>query len=244
VIGITGRYVAAYLGSRWIKQQKLHSRLIADAHIPGGEMQIVIGMLALEYCVITETVYVAVVFGAVVTSMISGPLMERLMKRIRKIDWLVHLPVDNIFPQINAKTSKSVILQICHAASRVHENLAADLIAEAVMSREAQMSTAINHSVAVPHARLAGLKHPLLLFGKCPNGVDWNAQDGIPVRHIFLVLSPESDADFQLQVLRGIAETLDNESVRRSVDEADNSAGILECLRTASRLHSTKEKYK
>jgi len=235
-IGIAGRYLAAYVGSRWIKQPKLHSRLIANAHIPGGEMQIVIGMLALEYNVITETVYVAIVFGAVVTSMMSGPLMGRLMKRIKRIDWLVHLPVDHILPLIQVDSRDAAIRHMCKAAAGLSAGLQEERIADAVIRRETEMSTAMNHGVAVPHLRVADLESPLIIFGRCSHGLDWNSQDDIPVRFMFLVLTPKGEPEFQLQILRGIAETVGQAHVRRRIDGESDAAGILECLRMASRF--------
>jgi len=195
----------------------------------------VIGMLALEYNVISETVYVAVVFGAVLTSMISGPLMGRLMERIQRVDWLVHLPVDHILPQIQADTRDAAVRQLCRAAAGLSASLQEERIADAVIRRETEMTTAMNHGVAVPHLRVADLESPLIVFGRCPRGLDWNAQDDVPVRHIFLVLTPGNDPGFQLQVLRGIAETVGDADVRRRIDCESDAAGLLECLRAAFR---------
>ena len=233
VVGITGRYLGAYLGARWIGQPNLHSRLIANAHTPGGEMQIVIGMLALEYRVITEVVYVAIVFGAVVSSMIAGPLMSRLLKRIRRIDWLVYLPVDHIIPVLDAQARNEAIARMSEIAARTVEILSAETIQEAVRKRESEMSTALDNGVAVPHARLPGLERPVVVFARCARGIDWNAADGLPARLLFLVLTPESDPDSQLQILRGIASTAGRPGVRRCIEEQQDAAGILEQMRAA-----------
>jgi Kef-type K+ transport system membrane component KefB/mannitol/fructose-specific phosphotransferase system IIA component (Ntr-type) len=234
VIGLTGRYLAAYVGSRLIGQPRLHSRLIADAHIPGGEMQIVIGMVALEYQVITETVYVAVVFGAIVTSMMSGPLMGRLLKRVQQTDWLAYLPVDHILPGIEATERDGVLRALCGKVQEMSESLSGTDIEKAVLAREREMSTALENGVAVPHARIKGLERPLVAYGRC-RGVDWNAMDGTPVVHVFLILTPESDAGAQLQILRGIASIIGQEPVRRKIAVEKDASGILELLRAASR---------
>ncbi len=231
VIGLSGRYVAAYIGSRLIGQPRLHSRLIADAHIPGGEMQIVIGMVALEYKVITETVYVAVVFGAIITSMMSGPLMGRLLKRVQKIDWLTYLPVDHILPRIEAADRTGVIQALCAAAEKLSDAFSEEAIREAVLRREAEMTTALENGVAVPHARLAGLERPLVAYGRCAKGIDWNARDGVPVEHVFLVLTPEDDLSSQLQILRGIAGSIGKADIRRRISNEKDAAGILEQFR-------------
>lgn len=235
VIGIAGRYVAAFLGSRWIGQPSLHSRLIADAHIPGGEMQIVIGMLALEYGVITETVYVAVVVGAIVSSMISGPLMGRLLRRILKVDWLAYLPVDHIIHQLPSTSRDDAIATLCKKAATLDTALDTESLTQAVINRELEMTTALENGIAVPHARLAGLQRPVLLCARTKEGIEWNALDGQPVRMIFLVLTPQDDSNSQLQILRGIAEALLAPEVRQRFLSERDAAGLLETLRNADR---------
>ncbi len=234
IIGIAGRYLGAFAGARWIGQPTLHSRLIANAHTPGGEMQIVIGMLALEYRVITETVYVAIVFGAIASSMMAGPLMGRLLKRIQKIDWLVYLPVDHILPAIETDTRDDAIHQMCKVAARSIDSPAASALEEIVRKREVAMTTALDNGVAAPHGRVAGLECPLLVFGRCARAIDWNAADGQPVDLLFLILTPESAPDSQLQILRGIASTIGQAGVRQLLRNENDAAGILLQMRAAS----------
>lgn len=236
VIGIFGRYVAAYLGARAIGQPSLHSRLIADAHIPGGEMQIVIGMLALEYGVITETVYVAVVFGAVVTSMMSGPLMSRLLHRVEKTDWLAYLPVDHILPNLGATSREAAILALCEAAGKIGgDHVEAEDIAAVALAREEQMTTALGDGVAVPHARLGQIDRPFVVFARCAEGIEWNAPDGVPVRLVYLLLTPEDDPGSQLQILRQMAQTIGQPALRQQLIGAKDAPEMLELMRRGER---------
>lgn len=186
VIGMSGRYVAAYVGARFTGHPSLHSRLIADAHIPGGEMQIVIGMLALEYGVISETVYVAVVFGAVVTSILSGPLMGRLLRKIEQIDWLSFLPVDHICAGMAARSREEAIRELCACVHSEIDEHDADEIIKAVLMREHEMTTSIEGGVAIPHARIDGLKRPVVALGRCGQSLDWNSADGKPARLVMV----------------------------------------------------------
>jgi Kef-type K+ transport system membrane component KefB/mannitol/fructose-specific phosphotransferase system IIA component (Ntr-type) len=238
VIGMSGRYLAAYVGSRLAGQSRLHSRLIANAHIPGGEMQIVIGMMALEYRVIGESMYVAIVFGAVVTSMLTGPLMERLLKRVRKADWLVYLPVDHILPRIEGEDRMEAIRALCAVAAKA-EDLDEEAVLDTVTRREKEMTTALENGLAVPHARLARLGRPVVVYGRCAKGIEWNARDGLPAEHLFLVLTPENDPTSQLQILSGIADTFGNLEARRGIAAEMTAAGILSRLR-AGRPSKTK----
>lgn len=230
-VGMSGRYVAAYIGARFTGHPSLHSRLIADAHIPGGEMQIVIGMLALEYGVISETVYVAVVFGAIFTSVISGPLMGGLLRRIEQIDWLSFLPVDHICVQMAARSRDEAIRELC---AYVHAEIAehtVDEIAQAVLMREQEMTTSIEGGVAIPHARIDGIKRPIVALGRCGQTLDWNSADGKPAELVFLVITPRENPSIQLQLLRGISCGIANPDVRSRLVQADSAPELIEILR-------------
>jgi len=194
-------------------------------------MQIVIGMIALEYGAIDETVYVAIVFGALITSMITGPLMHRTLLKLRQYDWLASLPLDHILLDIPAQSREQVIERICHEAASV-ENLSTEReLTQAVISRELQMSTALDEGVAIPHARIPGLQAPLLLLGRTRQGVEWQARDGKPVRLIFLAITSEDDPNTQLQMLRGISNAVATPQIRQALLESTNPADIILAMR-------------
>ena len=230
-IGFAGRYIGAYIGGRLIRQPSLHSRLIADAHVPGGEMQIIIGMLALEYGVVSERVYVAIIFGAIATSVLAGPLMGRLLRKIERLDWLAFLPVDQIVAEVKATKREDVIEELCAAAEEILVNLEPQTLSEAVKERERQMSTALEDGIAVPHARLEGLDRPVVVFGRCPGGVDWNSADGKPARFVFVILTPTDDPNIQLQILQGITKTLAIPGILRDLSHVKRASDMLELFR-------------
>ncbi len=234
-VGAIGRYAGAYWGARRIGQTPCSSDLIAHAHVPGGEMQIVIGILALEYGVITETVYVAIVFGAVVTSMFTGPLMRRALSRVHRTDWLLFLPVDHILPPLEAADSRNAIDRVCQMAVQQEEELTAFDVCRHVITREEQMSTAIGHGVAVPHARMAGLKRPFLFLARSREGIAWDSEDGEPVRLVFLLLTPQTEPEMQLFLLRQIALSAGNPEIRRKLETA-SPPEALEILRSATTM--------
>ncbi len=234
IIGVFGRYLGAYIGARLIRQHKAHSRFISLAHIPGGQMQIVIGLLALQYGVITEPVYVAIVFGAVSSSMLAGPGMSRSLRAIRECDWLSYLPVDAVAAGIKASDRDGAISELCGYALRDIKSFTREELARAVTDRERQMPTALGKGAAFPHARLKGLPRPVILLGRSPAGIEWNAPDGREVHLIFMVFTPEDEPEHQLQILRGISTVLQNEDLRHElISETEKADDILTRLRRA-----------
>lgn len=80
-IGIAGRYLGAWVGGAATGLSSLDGKIIAIAHTPGGMMEIVVAVLALENRLITQEIFVAIVFAAVISSMLAGPWMSWVMKR-------------------------------------------------------------------------------------------------------------------------------------------------------------------
>ncbi len=245
VIGIAGRYIGAYVGSIAIRQPSVHGKFIAWGHVPGGEMQIVIGMLALEYNVISEQVYIAIVFGAIVTAMLAGPLMSKVLKSLQRHDWLVYLPLENVIMDIQAEDRDGAIIEISKKAKKHIEGLSAEEIYEKVLTREHDMTSALDENVSIPHARLDVLSHPLVMFARSKRGIEWDASDGKPVHLIFFALTAKSDPKTQLQVLQGISHTMSDENARNqllSIKDASEAITILRRASNAIKKANVKEK--
>jgi Kef-type K+ transport system membrane component KefB len=77
VAKFTGGYLGAYLGGKRGHQ----ACAIAFGLMPQGAMGIILAFLALEFSLINETVFVALVSTALVTSILSGPLIKWAMSR-------------------------------------------------------------------------------------------------------------------------------------------------------------------
>jgi Kef-type K+ transport system membrane component KefB len=84
IIGIIGRYLGAWVGGAASGLSSRDEKLIAIAHTPGGMMEIVVAVLALENNLITQEIFIAIVIAAVLSSVLAGPWMSWVMKRKAK----------------------------------------------------------------------------------------------------------------------------------------------------------------
>jgi Kef-type K+ transport system membrane component KefB len=75
-IACVGKLLGCSLGAALGGVKRTQAFAIAFGLMPQGAMGIILGFLALEYSLITEQVFVALVVTAIVTSMISGPLIQ------------------------------------------------------------------------------------------------------------------------------------------------------------------------
>lgn len=232
VIGILGRYVGAWVGVCLTKQSKEHRGLISIAHVPGGEMQIVVGMVALEYGVISETVFVAIVFGGVFSSIILAPWMKWSLNKRRADNVFNFFHKQGLLPVIDAKSRDDAIIQLCHVAAGLTKTVSEDTIVSEVLQRERDMGTALEAGIAVPHARLEGLEAPLVVVGRSQSGLDWNSADGKPAELIFLILTPFGETDDQVKILRAIASAMHNPADRDALRQAEDTEGMWTVLKT------------
>ena len=76
-----------------------------------------------------------------------------------------------------------------------------DAYAEAVHARESFGSTALGEGIAIPHAKTAAVSAPGLAAMTLPEGVDYDAPDGLPTTLMFLIAAPDTKADVHLEVL-------------------------------------------
>jgi len=172
-VGVVGRFIGAWVGVTLTKHSRENRMLISIAHTPGGEMQIVVGLLALEYKVITPSVYVAIVFGAVASSIILGPWMKWALARIKQPPVITFLSPTSVVHAMTARTRDEAIAELCEVAQRERpSSCRASQVTTAVSDRERIMGTGIGSQVAVPHARLPGLRRPLVVAGLAPQGIE------------------------------------------------------------------------
>ena len=76
-----------------------------------------------------------------------------------------------------------------------------DAYTEAVHARESFGSTALGEGIAIPHAKTAAVSAPGLAAMTLPEGVDYDAPDGLPTTLMFLIAAPDTKADVHLEVL-------------------------------------------
>lgn len=220
VIGTVGRFIGAWVGVNLSKQSKLDRALIAIAHTPGGEMQIVVSMLALEYGLLTERVFVGIIFGAVLSSITLGPWMNWALARRQYVRISRFFIRDAFTPSLSATTREEAIRALCTTACAYVDSTSCAAITDAVITRDDAMTTALGHGVAMPHGRVPDFDTPVVILAKSVRGIEWNTPDGEDVHFIFLVLtSPEDTA--QLQILRTIAQMMTDSDTREALDVAE-----------------------
>ncbi|MCZ8283429.1 MAG: PTS sugar transporter subunit IIA [Aquidulcibacter sp.] len=132
---------------------------------------------------------------------------------------------DAIVFRIKAQTKNEVLLAMAEAAVTAYSvDLSATL--ESTLERERLGSTGVGEGVAIPHARLKGLKAPAAVLALLDPPINFEAPDGRPADIVVLLLSPEEAGADHLKALARISRLLRRQDIRDGLRAARSAAAI------------------
>lgn len=109
----------------------------------------------------------------------------------------------------------------------------AEGLARAVCDRERLAPTYLGRNIAMPHARLAGLEKPVMIFARSEKGVAIEGQPKEKAHLFFILLTPSGQPRVHQKMQARIAAILENSDyVVERLREATTAAEILETIRT------------
>lgn len=147
---------------------------------------------------------------------------------MKVVDWMNPKAIEL---SLSARDKKAAIEHMVGILARANAlSNEADILAR-VLKRENQCSTAVGHQVAFPHAQIPSLDSTYVAFGRSPDGVSFDAPDGLAVKFLFLIVGPDRDTKLHLMLLATLSRLLNRDSFREELDEASTSARVMEVLR-------------
>ena len=102
---------------------------------------------------------------------------------------------------------------------------------EDVLKREQDMSTGIGKSLALPHAKSAGVTQPVMAFATLRNPINFDSIDDEPVRIVFLLATPEEMLAEHLKLLGRITKLAGREDIRQRLILATSAEEVIELFR-------------
>ncbi|MDZ4775812.1 MAG: PTS sugar transporter subunit IIA [Alphaproteobacteria bacterium] len=131
-----------------------------------------------------------------------------------------------ILPKVHASSKRQALQTICEALAEA-AGLDARSVFDAVQLRERLSGTGMGEGVAIPHARAAGLKHPIGAFARFDPPVDFDSLDGRPCDLVFLLLAPADRGADHLKALAKVARFLRKPDVRERLRAARGQDGLI-----------------
>lgn len=213
VIATAGKLVGCRIGAWLVHTPPREAWAITFGMNARGAMEIILGLIALEAGLIHEPLFVALVVMALGTSIMSGPLMERSLRRKRRAPFYTYLSPVGFIPHIQANGRREAIEEICQRVAG-EARIDADTLINEVWQHEQLMAAGYANRVAMPNARIPGLQRPIVGLGLADHGIDFDAPDGLTARIIFLLLTPQENNGEQWAVLSEISQLLEDTSLR------------------------------
>jgi len=136
-----------------------------------------------------------------------------------------------ILLELKAGTKDELLKTLTQAvgrSSRVKNPAAAR---EAILEREGLSPTGMGYGVAMPHARVKSVTFPVLGFARLAQGVDYGSVDGEPVRLVFLLLTPSSNPELNVQLLGKLSRICAQEDNRRRLMSLEKNGDFLAFIR-------------
>ncbi len=139
------------------------------------------------------------------------------------------LTPDAILPRLRVGSKSGLFAAMCERGAAITRQPRADLLA-AVLAREAAGTTGFGGGVALPHARLAAIARPIIVFAHLDQPIDYGALDDTPVDLVLLLLSPASGSAAHLKALASASRLLRDPSLAaklRGASDADALCALL-----------------
>ena len=108
-----------------------------------------------------------------------------------------------------------------------------------VLKREEEGSTGVGEEIAIPHGKGECVTEPGLVAMVVPNGVDYNALDGKPVKLLFMIAAPNTSDNLHLDVLSRLSTILMDSNFKNKLISAKSKDEFLKIID-----ETEKEKFK
>lgn len=129
----------------------------------------------------------------------------------------------------NALSKNEVLAALASRFASVYE-LDQATVLEALEERERLGSTGFGRGVAIPHARIPGLRRPVCAVMRLDAPVSFDAADGLPVDFAFGLLSPDQSGATHLHALAAISRMMRDDRLRDRLAEAQNDETVYALL--------------
>lgn len=148
-------------------------------------------------------------------------LMELLSAELIKID-------------LQARSKQEAIEELVDLLVSEHEIRMRDRgpVLAAILKREAQMSTGMEHGIAIPHGTVDLLDEVVAALGISKEGVDFDSLDGKPARLVLLMAIPRNAFRSHVRTLASVARLFNHEEMRDAIIGAKSAEAVLETIHT------------
>ena len=236
---VAAKWGGAWLGARLNRSTEKMARYIGGMLLVQAAIAIALVVIVQQdplYAGISDALTTSILGAVVATELVGGPITSFLLEKAReaqkdRIRLIEFLQEEFILCRMRARNKWQAIEELCWFFCSTHKvDLTPHQLFEAVKEREKELPTGLGLGVAVPHARIQGKGQVLGVLGKLEDPVDYGAPDGLPVRLMVLMVTPEGREHTHLEIMGALAAMAGNDRIRNAIFQASSAEEIHEII--------------
>jgi len=137
---------------------------------------------------------------------------------------------DLITFELVGSDKKSVIAELVDLAAKSKLVRDPDDLLKDILERENLVTTGVGYGVAFPHAKTKAVKGIVIAFGRCDDGLEFDAMDKKPVHIFFLIAAPEDAIGAHLNVMARLSFLMKSEENRKKLMDVKSKGELLTIL--------------
>jgi PTS system fructose-specific IIC component len=142
-----------------------------------------------------------------------------------------YLTAQTVRTELAADSKEAAIREMAQLLAGTGNVRDVDELVRVALAREAQGTTGLGESIAIPHAKTDAVSRPTVGFARSSEGIEWGALDGTKARLVFMISVPEAAAgDEHLRILALLSRKLMDTGFRERLSSAPDGAAVLEVL--------------
>ena len=138
------------------------------------------------------------------------------------------LQINNIVCGVDERDGMQVLDNLIGILKRHFPELDEAFARREIESREALFPTMISPGLAVPHARITGLKEPLVAVACIPGGCNFGAD--VPAKVMILLLTPVENPNLHIQILSALAVEFSKPGMTDKISLLESPAELMSCF--------------
>ncbi|MFI8104227.1 fructose-specific PTS transporter subunit EIIC [Streptomyces sp. NPDC086023] len=143
-----------------------------------------------------------------------------------------YLTEQTVRTELVADSKEAAIREMAEMLATTGNVRDVDGLVRVALAREAQGTTGLGESIAIPHAKTDAVSRPTVGFARSSAGIEWGALDGTRARLVFMISVPEAAAgDEHLRILALLSRKLMDADFRERLGTAPDEPAILDVLR-------------
>ena len=223
------------LGAKWGRMSNREAAAVGFAMNSRGAMEIILGLLALERGLISQELFVALVVTAIVTSMMSGPMIQLILRPFRKARLEDAFRFGLFLPELRGDSIKLVIEEMAGTVDRVlGSRLPPHSISRVHCAPEDVACAAIVNDVLLLAAGVEEIKRPYAVTGISTGGVGLSFDDAQRAHVVFLILTPPNDPGLRGGMVAELSQLYRDPAMIEQTLQARSFTEFLALIRTST----------